>query len=95
MAIRITCISKDGGYHENPYVAITSLGWSNEQTGAVGRSTRLEIFDFVTNGGDAYVQAGNTKVKLIPEVSAHGTRYVKTRSDGTLADNLLTLSECH
>jgi len=39
MAIRITCINKDNGIHENPNVAITHLGWKNEQTGKTGRST--------------------------------------------------------
>lgn len=30
MAIRITCINKDNGDHENPNLAITHLGWINE-----------------------------------------------------------------
>lgn len=29
MSIRITCITKAGGDHENPYVAISRLGWVN------------------------------------------------------------------
>jgi hypothetical protein len=29
MSIRITCITKAGGDHENPYVAISRLAWVN------------------------------------------------------------------
>ena len=30
MTIRITCINKDGGNHENPNVAISHLGWTED-----------------------------------------------------------------
>lgn len=95
MAVRITCINKAGGFHENPYVAIQRLGWVNEQTGATGKSSRDEMYDFVVNQrGTAYVSAGGARAELIGLVSAHGTRYVKTRADSTDRDNLLKLSEC-
>lgn len=55
MAIRITCINKDNGNHENPHVAITHLGWVNESDGRSGKSTRLEMYEFIKNGGKAYV----------------------------------------
>jgi hypothetical protein len=29
MTIKITCITKSGGNHENPYEAISRLGWVN------------------------------------------------------------------
>lgn len=45
MAIKITCINKDNGYHENPNLAITHLGWINEQTNESGKNTRLEIYN--------------------------------------------------
>lgn len=94
MAFRITCISKDSGNHENPYVAISHLNWVNDQTGAPGRSTRLQMHDFLTGGGDAYVQAGSARANVIAAVSAQGTKYVKTRADNTQTDNLLKLAEC-
>jgi hypothetical protein len=31
MAVRIICIKKDDGEHENPYVAIDHLEWVNEK----------------------------------------------------------------
>ena len=94
MGFPITCINKDSGYHENPYVAISHLNWVNDQTGASGRSTRLQMHDFVKAGGVAYVQAGGARADVIPAVSPHGTKYVKTRADNSQTDNLLKLSEC-
>lgn len=94
MAVRITCIRKAGGYHENPYVAISSMQWKNEESGATGESTRVEMYDFVKKGGEAYVQSGYSKAKLVAAVSAHGTPYVKTEANETEKDNLLKLPEC-
>jgi hypothetical protein len=94
MAFRITCVNKAGGQHENPYVAISDLGWENDQTRATGRSTREQMYDFVKGGGDAYVQSGGWKAQLITAISPRGTKYVKTVPDNTVSDNLLKLPEC-
>lgn len=95
MSIRIICINKDGGYHENPYVAITSLGWINEETYATGNYTRVEMHDWIKRGGVAYVKDSKGDIAyLVAEVSPWGTKYVKTKSDNTKADNLLSLPEC-
>ena len=56
MAVRITCINKSEGYHADPHHAISHLGWRNEETGNTGKSTRLEVHDWIkTRGGAAYV----------------------------------------
>jgi hypothetical protein len=95
MSIRITCIKKDSGNHENPYVAISSLGWINEGSGDKGTSTRLVMYDWVKDGGIAYVKdAKGDQAKLIAEISPKGTKYVKTKPDATTEDNLLKLPEC-
>ena len=95
MAIRITCINKANGQHENAYVAISHLGWENDTTGNQGRSTREEIYEWIKDkGGNAYVQAGNARAEVITAVSPRGTKYVKTRADSTERDNLLKLPEC-
>ncbi len=95
MSVRITCINKANGYHENPYTAIEQFGWVNENNNQTGKSTRLEMYDFVSGGGSAYVKdwKGNTAY-LIAETTANGTKYVKTKPDGTKTDNLLSLDEC-
>ena len=94
MAIRISCINKAGGYHENPYVAISHFGWANEASGQTGRSTRMEMYEWVKGGGEAYVQAGGARARVITAVSPNGTEYVKTQADSTKADNLLKRPEC-
>ena len=97
MAIQITCINKDSGNHENPYTAISNLGWVNDSTGNAGKSTRLEMYNFVEiKNGKAYVKDpyDGSKVFLTGAVSSKGTKYVKTLPNDTENDNLLKLPEC-
>ena len=96
MAVRITCINKSGGYHADPHHAIENLGWVNEQTGQTGKSTRLQVYDWLKNQqGSAYVRdsRGNTAY-LGPREHANGTRFVQTHADRVWTDNLLALPEC-
>jgi hypothetical protein len=96
MSVRITCIKKAGGNHENPFVAIETLNWIEDGTNATGTSTRLVMYDFVAiKGGTAYVQdsLGN-KANLKGAISDKGNKYVKTYADTVVSDNLLKLSEC-
>jgi uncharacterized protein DUF3892 len=96
VSVRITCVSKDNGFHENPHVAISLLGWINESTSESGQSTRLEMHKFITDGGQAYVRdaRGNT-AHLVAKTSVRGNPFVQTIADGTPTDNLLRLQECH
>jgi hypothetical protein len=95
MAIRITCIRKASGYHENPYVAISHLGWVEDGSGSTGESTREVMYDWIENkGGEAYVLGGGSRARVYGAVSPAGTRYVKTEPNDTSADNLLKLQEC-
>jgi len=96
MAVRITCINKANGDHENPHVAISSLGWINEQNNERGRSTRVELYDWIKEkSGVAYVRdnAGN-QVNVGTAETSHGTKYVRTYRDKVWTDNLLALPEC-
>ena len=96
MSIRITCITKAGGDHENPYVAISKLGWVNLLNPYEKKSSsREEIYDFVMNGGEAFVYdlTGTIRSNLVCATSPKGTRYVKTEPDSTKKDNLLELGE--
>ena len=95
MSVRVTCINKSGGYHENPHEAISSFGWINESTNATGRSDREAMWKFVNDGGDAYVRDAKGNVaKLIAKTNSRGTHYLQTVSDGKPSDNLLALPEC-
>jgi len=95
MSIRITCIKKDGGNHENPYIAISSLRWVEDGTLKTGDISRDDMHNWVKGGGQAYVKDAKGDVAfLVAEVSPRGTKFVKTRPDATKADNLLSLIEC-
>jgi len=96
MSIRITCISKSGGYHQDPHHAIESLGWITEQTGKIGNSTRLQMHEWVSDRDHVAVvvdRVGN-RARVGAHVNAHGTKYVQTYADGVWTDNLLALPEC-
>ena len=95
MSVRINCINKAGGYHDDPHVAIEFLGWTNEGNGNRGKSTRLEMYNWLKEGGEAYVKDrfGN-KAYLVPKLSRNGNPFVQTIADNTPTDNLLKLPEC-
>jgi hypothetical protein len=95
MAIRIICITKDYENAHDPHGAVQSLGWVNEQTRASGRSTLLEMVQFLERRGTAYLKdaLGNVAY-LVVRTSPSGKKYVKTIVDGKETDNLLALPKC-
>lgn len=96
MSIQITCINKSGGYHGNPHEAISHLGWIEDGTGNTGKSTRLEIYNWIEDQkGYAYVKDrnGNT-ARVGTAVNSNGTKFVRTYADKVWTDNLLSLPEC-
>jgi hypothetical protein len=93
--IKITCIKKSSGNHENPHTAISILGWTNESTGETGKTTRIDMYDWVKAGGYAYVKDSKGNIaQLLAEVTSKGTKFVRTKPDTTTDDNLLKLVEC-
>lgn len=95
MSVKITCINKDHGNHENPHEAISHYGWLNENTGKLGRSDRQTMVDWVKEGNKAYVKdnLGNIAYCYVRK-SPRGVEFLQTYSDGTYTDNLLKLPEC-
>lgn len=96
MAVRIIGIRKDNGNHNNPHEGITDYQWTNEQTRATGISSRPQMIHFFeSQGGQAYVKDYIGNVAYIGvQVSAWGTKYLRTYADGKWSDNLLSLPEC-
>ena len=84
MSIKITCINKANGHHYDAHESISHLGWINENTQKSGRSTLLQIVEFIEKGDQAYTldKYGN-KAYLIVKTSVLGNKYVKTVADGT------------
>jgi hypothetical protein len=96
MAVRIICIKKDEGNHENPYVAIDHLEWINERINVKGITDRTKIHDWIKEeNGEAYIiDRGGNKTYLIPAVTPQGNKYVKTVDDEAIEDSLLLLPMC-
>ena len=94
--VRITCIKKDGGNHQNPHEGITDFGWINEETRARGQSTREQMVYFLEiQNGKAYVKDSLGNVAYIRVwVAASGVKYLRTYADSKWSDNLLSLPEC-
>lgn len=93
--IRIVSINKSHGHHADPHHAISSLDWVNVETGDRGRSTRLEVYEWIKNqNGKAYVtdKWGN-KAFVGTRENMYGTKYLQTYSDRVWTDNLLALPE--
>lgn len=96
MGRRISCIKKNSGDNENSYTEISNLGWIEDGYSLQQTSTRLEMYNFVNDGGNAYVKdSSGDKAILIAKISPKGTKYVKTKADYTMNDNLLKLPNCN
>lgn len=95
MAIKITCINKDGGNHFNSHEAIQYLGWVEVNGNRKGKSSRLEVVKFIEEGNFAYTEDGfGNKAYLYVRTSSSGNKFVQTMSDGRFTNNLLSLLEC-
>jgi hypothetical protein len=95
MSVRITCIKKFGGYLENPHEAIGIFGWTNENNQQAAKTHREAMWQWVTDGGVAYVKDAYGNVAyVVAKTNSRGTRYLQTVSDQTPTDNLLKLPEC-
>jgi len=95
MSVRIRCINKAHGHHENPHEAISHYGWINESNNESGKSERQCMVDWVKQGNKAYVKdnLGNVAYCQVRR-SSRGTEFLQTYADGKPTDNLLSLPEC-
>ncbi|HWU31705.1 MAG TPA: DUF3892 domain-containing protein [Marmoricola sp.] len=90
MAIRITAIHLSGGSgHEH----ITRLWWTGPADGKTGDNTRAELVAWIENeNGKAYVEdAYRHRIDVEVITPRVGAKYLRTRKDGVLTDNLLYL----
>jgi len=95
MSVRIRCINKSSGYHENPNEAIERYGWVNESTNESGIETRQAMVDWVKKGNQAYVtDSQGNRVSCEVRESSRGIEFLQTVSDGRETNNLLELPEC-
>lgn len=96
MSVEITCITKDGGNHYNPYEAIERFGWYNPYNGQKGFANMSEMIDFLEKGNKAYVvdPLDKNDRAYLEVQERNGTKFVRTIADGERPDNLLELPEC-
>ncbi|MBI3852103.1 MAG: DUF3892 domain-containing protein [Verrucomicrobia bacterium] len=89
MAEKVTCIVKGEAHLHSDCRCITEIktdGWR--------RYTRLDAYNKVKESpGSIVVEGGGRTIDVIP-AEREGTKYVRTRSDDTTADNLLSVQEC-
>jgi hypothetical protein len=89
MAEKVTCIVKGESHLHSDCRCITEIqvdGWK--------RYPRLEAYDKVTaSPGSIIVEGGGSTAPLIP-AEREGKKYVRTRPDDTIYDNLLSVKEC-
>jgi hypothetical protein len=96
MKIRILSVKRDEGEYENPYLAIDYLEWVGEPARIIGTTDREKLYDWIKEAkGVAYIvdEDGN-KTFLKPATDAGGKKYVRTVTDETQTDVLLSLPEC-
>ena len=87
MPEKVVCIVKGDGRYADCR-CITQI-----QTDA-RRYTREQAYEQVrTSPNSIYVEGGGARAYLIP-ATREGVRYVRTRPDDTLDDNLLKVREC-
>ena len=94
MAIRIVCIKKDNGNHDNPYEAISHYGWIEDGTKKNDVTNRQTVVGWVENGIRAYVSSSEGTVDCYVNKSRAGTKFLQTSADSRSSNNLLNLPEC-
>lgn len=94
MAVRVTCVNKDNGNHDNPHEAISHYGWINESTNTSGKSDRASMVRYIEKGNSAYVSNGYDEAYCYVRVSPAGNKFLQTKADGQWSNNLTKLPEC-
>jgi hypothetical protein len=83
---RVTCINK--APRDNPHEGITHLG------GPAWRWTRDDVIRSIEAGANTFFTQVNGRRADVTVVQGPNGKYVRTRTDGVLDDNLLHLPEC-
>jgi hypothetical protein len=87
--VLVTCINKQP--RNNPHEGITHLGGTG---GGGWRWTRQQVIESINAKSNTFYTLVNGKRAEIVVVPGPNGEYVRTKADGQLSDNLLTLPEC-
>lgn len=89
MAEKVTCITKGEAHLHSDCRSITKI-----QTDQAREYTREQAHEKVAaNPGSIVVEGGGETAPLVP-AQREGTKYVRTKPDDTVADNLLRVRQC-
>jgi hypothetical protein len=87
-SLHVTCINKHPT-HQDRHHRIQAIG------GAWGRHSEDEAIQHIDSGANTYYTTGDgLTAKVLVVKHSGGKRYLKTDSDTTTRDNLLSLPEC-
>ena len=89
---RVQCINKSDRY--NPWERITHIEGANEDGSRWKLSQADAIEGTESDRWSFFVVKDGREVDVVVATSAHGNKYLKTRPDGDVPDNLLELPEC-
>lgn len=85
--LQVTCINKPD--RDSRHESITHLG------GAGWRYTREQVISYIEDRVHTFhTKATDGKRAEVVVIDGQGGKYVRTRADGQLNDNLLSLREC-
>lgn len=84
MATQITCIIRDGSDPDRRIDSVGGPGWTKPEDTVIAE---------IENGSEYFVDVNGNRVKV--EVRERGTeKYLRTDSDETSENNLLSLPDC-
>ncbi|UWR23452.1 DUF3892 domain-containing protein [Sulfitobacter sp. S190] len=88
---QIKCINKQD--RDNAWERITHVGGVNSDGGR-WKLTQQSAIEYLEGDWDFWVSVDGDTVWCEVAVSRFGNKYIKTKADGDLPNNLLSLPEC-
>jgi uncharacterized membrane protein len=89
---QVLCINKSNRTSEHE--KISHIGGINPDKARWKLTQEAAIAAIEAKTYEFYVSDGKNEAEVVVAVSASNNKYLRTKKDGTLTDNLLSLPEC-